>query len=759
VKPVGKASRFIGKEIPRKDAGDIVRGKAKFIGDLKLPGMLYAKVLRSPYSHALIKKIDIVKAKKLAGVKAVLTYEEAPNWRAGLPVHLGVLSRKVRYIGDAVALVAAESEEIAEEALELIDVEYEPLQAVYDTEEAMEPGAPQLYDQFPGNQFPLACPWMGPNSLQEIVMGDVEKGFADSDIVVEGTCSYDNIPNPLPLEPPGVIAHWEGPEDLTVWSSAQSPYFLKITLHYAMGRINVRSIAAQCGGSFGTKVLLWQLAFYAAALARVVRRPVKLCYTKEEHFAAYTLRLGSRFKGKVGIKKDGSVMAVSGDWLINTGYCSDAAQGMVAVGCGELQLVVRCPNWHVKPRLVCTNRNASKMVRGYGGQELEAAFIPVLSIALEKAGIDPFEFFKKNYVKPGDGYYWRDGNWWVCRGLDYTKAMEKGAEVFGWKEKWKGWLKPSAVNGTRRTGVGVGVHGNADVGEDVSEAYVRLDPDATAVIYSCVSEHGTGQRSSLCKMAAEILNLPIERVSLAPPDSLVNPYEFGPVGSRGTYAIGSAVIRAAEDARQKLLEKAARLFNVTPEELETEDGTIFVKGQKDKRVPWKAAMGFDRTCMGYGYFEPDFSVPNFMMIFVEVEVDTETGKIDLRRVVAATDVGRVIDSQSLKNQLHGCLGAAGLDSATFEETVLDKKLGRILNPNMIDYKWRTFLELPDFATVILETPIETHLFKSVGVGEIVTSPAPPAVLMAVSNAIGKRLMDYPLTPDKILKALGKLGEK
>ena len=750
--------RFIGKETPRKDGADIVRGKANFINDIKLPGMLYGKILRSTYPHALIKNIDISRAKRMDGVKAVLTYKEVPDWEAGLPSHIKVLDKTVRYVGDAVALVAADTEEIAAAALELIEVQYEPLEAVYDAEEAMKPGAPQLYTQFPGNAFPLACPWMGPDSLQEVVMGDVEKGFAESDIIAEGTCTYDNIPNPLPLEPPGVITSWEGPEDLTVWSSTQTPYFLKITLHYSMGRINVRSIGTHCGGSFGTKVIPWHLVFYAAAMAKAAQRPVKLCYSKAEHFAAYTLRLGSRFSGKVGIKKDGTVMAVSGDWFINTGFCSDAAQGMVAVGCGEVQLMVRCPNWNIKPNLICTNRNASKMVRGYGGQELEAAFIPVLCIALEKAGLDPFEFFKKNYVKPGDGYYWRDGNWWVCRGIDYTEAMDKGAAAFGWKEKWKGWLQPTEINGSRRTGVGVGVHGNADVGEDVSEAYVRLDPDATAVVYSCFAEHGTGQRSNLCKMAAEVLKLPLESVSMAPPDSLVNPYEFGPVGSRGTYAIGGAVIRAAEDAKKKLFEKSALLLETSPEDLDTEDGMVFAKGKNGKKIPWKKGLGFDRTCLGYGRFEPDFTVPNFVMLFVEVAVDTETGKTDVLRVVLATDVGQIIDPQSLKNQLHGCLGSAGLDSAIFEESVLDKKLGRILNPNMLDYKWRTFLELPLIDTVILENPLETHPFQAVGVGEIVTSPAPPAVLMAVSNAVGKRFDDYPLTPEKILKALGKVSK-
>jgi len=333
--------------------------------------------------------------------------------------------------------------------------------------------------------------------------------------------------------------------------------------------------------------------------------------------------------------------------------------------------------------------------------------------------------------------------------------MEKGAIAFGWKEKWKGWLKPTAVNDTKRRGVGVGVHGNADVGEDVSEAYVRLDPNGMATIYSCLTEHGTGQRSSLCKMVAEVLQLPLENVSMTPADSLLHPYEFGPLGSRGTYAIGSAVIAAAEEAKKKLFERSASMLKTNPEDLETEDGWVYARGKPEARIPWRAGMGVDRTLLGYGRFEPDFTVPNFLMLFAEVEVDVETGKVELVHVVTATDIGQIIDPLSLENQLHGSLGSAGLDSALFEESILDKKSGRFLNINLVDYKWRTFLELPAFQTVTLETPFPTHRFKAIGVGEISTAPGPSAILMAVSNAIGKRMHDYPLTPDKILEVLGK----
>ncbi|MBI2952700.1 MAG: xanthine dehydrogenase family protein molybdopterin-binding subunit [Chloroflexi bacterium] len=749
--------RFIGKATPRGDALDIVTGRTKFVGDIKQYGMLYGKVLRSPHPHANIRSIDTAKAKRLRGVEAVLTHEDVPNWRGGVPAHLRVLDSKVRFVGDAVALIAARTEEIAAEARELIEVDYEVLPAVYDVVEAMKPDAPRLHAAFPGNVVPPGFPWFGPHTLQEVVIGDVEKGFEEADIVVEGACAYENFPNPLPPEPPGVIAAWEGADALTIWTASQGTFTDRTVLYYILGRkVNVRAHGVAVGGSYGSKNTAWLLIVQAAVLSLASGKPVKLCYTKEEQFAAFTLRLGSRIQARIGMKKDGTVTAISGDWLVNTGYYCAGTQGQVAVGCGEIQLVVRCPNWNLKPKVVCTNRAPSGIVRGYGGQELKCAFLPILTMALEKADLDPVEFFKNNYVKPGDGYYWRDGEWWVSNGVDYTKAIEEGAKAFGWKEKWKGWLKPTAVSGTKRIGVGVGVHGNADVGEDTSEAYVRLDPEGTATLYSSISEHGTGQRSSLCKMVAEVLQLPLERVSMTPPDSLANPYEFGTVGSRGTFAVGSAVIEATEDARRKLLELAAQKLDRPIEDLETADGVIYVRPTPEIRLPWKAVMGFDRTCLGHGRFEPNFTMPNFMMVFAEVEVDVETGQVALLRVGSATDVGQIIDPLNLENQLNGSLGSAGIDSAIFEETILDRATGRVMGGNMIDFKWRTFAELPPMQHVVLETPFPSHRFKAIGVGEITPSPGPAAVIMAISNAVGVRFYDYPITPDKILKALGKV---
>jgi CO/xanthine dehydrogenase Mo-binding subunit len=751
--------RHIGKATPRKDAVDMVTGRARFLNDIKMLNMLYGKVLRSPHPHALIKKIDKSKAEQLEGVAVVLTWDDVPDWRGGTPRYTRILSRKVRYVGDAVALVAAETEEIAKEALHLINVEYELLPAVFDMEEALKPGAPQLYDEFPGNVVTPGVPFFGPKSLKEVVMGDVEKGFQEADVVTEGFFGYENIPNPLPPEPPGAIALWEEPNKVTLWVSNQASYMDKIVLFHVMGRkVEVRSIGGPCGGSYGSKYMSWQVQCYAALLSRATGKPVKLIFTKEEHLAAFTMRPASHMKARVGMKQDGTVTAVSGTWLIDTGYYSMTTQSQVAVGCGEVQIAIRCPNWDLKPVIVCTNRNASGVVRGFGGQELKCILIPILSLAMEKLDIDPFEFLRKNFVKPGDGYFWRDGNWYTYRGVDFTKAMDKGAGLFGWRDKWKGWLKPIAVEGTRRRGIGVGVHGNADIGEDASEAHVRLHPDGTAMLFSCVTEHGTGQRSNFVKMVAEVLQLPMENVSVSPSDSLINPYEFGPAGSRGTYAIGSAVIAAAEDAKQKLFEFIAPMLEAEPSELDTSDGQVFLKRYPEKRRPWRA-MGIDRTITGYGRFEPDYTLTNCMMSFVEVEVDTETGKVTLNRVVNATDAGQIIDPPGLENQMNGCLGSAGIDSALFEETILDRSTGHILNANMIDYKWRTFSELPSIDNVVLETPFPSHRFHAVGVGEIATSPGPVAVLMAVSNAIGLWLHEYPATPERVLRALGKVTPK
>ena len=449
--------RYIGKAIPRRDGSDIVTGGSAFLNDLKFHNLLYGKVLRSPHPHALIKRIDTRKAEQVKGVKAIITYETVPDWKSGnQPIRL--LDKKVRYVGDAVAIVAAETEAIAEQATRLIEVEYEVLPAVFDDYEAMKPGAPQLYDDLPGNLLPLG---LSPTWANEIVMGDVEKGLAEADAIVEGSFGYDNIPNPISMESPVAVAHWEEPDRVTVWVSNHKIWNNKHRLSSIFGdKVQVRIIGGACGGSFGSKAMSWQVQCYAAALSKATGQPVKVSFSKEEHLASFVLRPATRIDAKIGMKKDGTVTAVAGSWLVGTGYYSLTTQIQVAVGCGEAMIAVQCKNWNLKPVIVCTNRNASGIVRGFGGQELKCALIPLLSLAMEKLSLDPFDVLKKNFIKPSDGYYWRDAVWYNYRGIDYSPAMDEGATVFGWNQKWKGWLKPTAVEGTKRIGVRVGVHVN-----------------------------------------------------------------------------------------------------------------------------------------------------------------------------------------------------------------------------------------------------------------------------------------------------------
>lgn len=749
--------RHIGQATTRRDGPDVVTGRTRFLDDIKLSGMLCGRVLRSPHAHALITHVDTRSARELAGVHAVLTWKDVPDWRGGNPRITRVLDRKVRFVGDAVALVAAETAETAAAALDLIEVEYEVLPAVFDAEEALLPDAPQLYEELPGNVLPPQVAVFGPTCLTELIKGDVDGGFAEAEAVAEGTFSCQNLPNPLPPEPPGAIALWEEPNKVTIWVSNQSPYVDKVRLFYMFNReVEIRTLGGPCGGSYGSKLMSWQVQAYAVLLSRATHRPVKVMFSKEEHLSAFVLRPGMRLTGRVGIKKDGSITAVSGRLLVDTGHYSMTTQAQAAVGLGEMQLSLRCPNWDLRPTIVCTNRNASGSVRGFGGQELKCVLMPLVNQALAKLDLDPFQFLKQNFIKPNEDFVWRDGHTYTYRGVDYTAAMDAGAARFGWEQKWKGWLTPTEVRGAKRRGVGVGVHGNADVGEDASEAQVRLHPDGSAFVISCQSEHGTGQSGNVLKMAAEVLQISLDKVTLSPADSLFTPYEFGPAGSRGTYAIGSAVIAAAEDARRQLLELLAPRFHVAADELDTEDGVVFVKEDPERRLPWRA-IGLDRTVTGYGRFEPDHTLSNCLMSFVELEVDTNTGRVELLRVVNATDVGRIIDPLSLEGQLNGCLGSAGIDGALWEETVLDSGTGRILNSNLLDYKWRTTRDLPIIENVVLETPVASHRFGALGVGEISTSPGPAAVLMAASNALGVWLRDYPLTPERVLGALYRPG--
>jgi xanthine dehydrogenase molybdenum-binding subunit len=751
--------RHIGKNAKRIDAKDIVTGKTIFLDDFKMKELIYGKALRSPYASAKIVRVDISKAEALSGVRAVVYYGNMPeickSWGLGTPSIVPILRDSAAYVGDAVALVAADTAQIAEEAVSLIEIEYEQRPAVFSTVDAVKPGAPRVHEEFDSNILP-AVRFIEEDMLMHVKRGDVEKAFEECDFIVEGENEYAALGSPMAMEPPCVIAQFTG-KRMLAWATTQTPSLYSICMSGRTHSLPFDTTAFNLGGGFGNKVMLHTTSLYCSVLAVASGRPVKMNLTKTEQLLVHDERIGMYAKGKIGIK-DGIVHAVKGFCYLDCGAYNDCGQWQIGVGMGETQIALgKCKNWDFEGKLVVTNHVQTGAVRGFGGQEIKATVMPLVMQSLHRANVDPVEFWINNFAQTGDGWLWRDQKWYDCREQDYTHVMRSAAEKFGWKDKWKGWNTPTRSDGVRAVGVGVSVHANADVGEDNSEAYVRIEPrTGYAYLHSGIPEIGSGQHSNLRKFVAEVLDMELEKVVIAPENTESMPFDSGPIGSRATLTTGTAITRAAEDARRKLLELAAKKLHASPEDLSTRDGYIFYKNRPDVHYPLANFVSFGTTITGIGRYFADYSKSNFNIYFSEVEVDLETGFAKLLKVTVGTDVGQIIDPIALEMQVHGGFGAAAADSGLLDENVLDRSTGHIMTGNMIDYKWRTFDDFPEIDYVIEESLPEISRFKAVGFGEISGAPGPASIMMAISNAIGKDFCHYPATPESILRAIGKL---
>ncbi|MBQ4046207.1 MAG: xanthine dehydrogenase family protein molybdopterin-binding subunit, partial [Lachnospiraceae bacterium] len=368
--------RYIGKHGNRAEADELVSGKRQFLDDLIIPGMLTVKVLRSPYPNCLIKTIDLEKAKALPGVVGVCSYKEAPDWKCGLPNHRRVLDSHMRFTGDSVALVAAETPEIADEALRLIDVTYEELPFVLDCEEALKPDAPQLYEEYPGNEIPKTTPF-SEEPFNQIFTGNVEQAFKKSKYVQEGYMRYENMAHPLPPESPGCIASWTSEHAVTVWYNGGAPHLQKFNTEASIPGVAVRVIACQSGGSYGSKQLIPHMILQAVLMSKITGRPCKFIMDRNEHMLTYELRQGSRIRGRIGMTEDGIINAVEGMWYTDSGMSSTYAQAMTAVGLGECQAFLgKCRDWALDTKLVATNHSSQAPIRGFGGQECKSVLVP-----------------------------------------------------------------------------------------------------------------------------------------------------------------------------------------------------------------------------------------------------------------------------------------------------------------------------------------------------------------------------------------------
>lgn len=766
--------KYVGKNCTRIDAKDIVTGKATFLDDHKFNDVLHCVVLKSPVPHANIKSIDTTEAEAMPGVHAVMTYKDFnPDFGMGEPPMKPILGQRVQFAGDGVAIVAADTPEIGRAAIETIKVEYEELKAVYYPVDAIKEEAPQLYnrDDIHNNIVPGGSrgfqhgdhyPWY------HLERGDVDKAFEECDFVTEDFVEFAQKPTPLPPETPGVVAMWEGGENYMVYGTSQSCFIMQIQNETVIPGFRVHGKAFNVGGSYGSKNALVIPTQYCCALSKKTRRPVKWQQSKTEHFVIHETRLGSQIGAKMGCDKDGIIKAVRGEWDIDCGCFCSTTQGQVSVGLGECQLFCgQAENWDLMTNCVVTNKNSAGVVRGYGGQELNACLSLLMTRVMRAANVDPCESFKKNFIHGGQKYIWRDGEYWECdKSINYDDGIQKAADKFRWKDRWKGWNVPTYVSpdGRYKRGLGLSVCGNADVGESWTEGFVHVvphitEPKSDIIVQMDVTESGMGQRSNILKQVAEILNVPYDVIKITDPDSMFNGTNTGLCGSRGTITCGRAACKAAQDVKKQLIELAAPVLQVEPEYLELYDYGVrsIARPGKQLWVPWNELIPQFCTITGFGRHSENFSTPSCLVTFVEVEVDTKTGLVKVIDVLNGSDAGQIIDPAALEMQLQGAIGSASMDTALFEESIVDPATGKLLSSNMIDYKWRPFNEFPPFGLSVTESHINSYHFKAVGIGENAGAGAASAVMMAIGNAIGADIKRYPATPDVVLEAISSIG--
>jgi CO/xanthine dehydrogenase Mo-binding subunit len=732
----------IGKKVERVDAFERLTGQAKYAADIYLPGMLYAKILRSPYPHARVVKIDASKAAALSGVKAVLTSGDVPKFPIhGRPdpptVEMPVLADVARYVGDEIMAVAAVDEETAEEALELIKVEYDVLPYVLDVEEAMKPGAPKIYPE--GNVVR--------EKADTVIRGNVEEGFRQADVILEETYRTNMIQHTT-LETRITVASWSG-KRLTIWDSHKNPFRLRSDLARALKiRVNqIRVITAFIGGDFGDKGNLERQHIIAALLAKKTGRPVKIEFSREENYLAAHHRYPTTWRLKYGVKNDGTLTAIDVKLLADCGayYHFDAAIGSLEVP----KAVYRCPNMRLQGYNVFTNKPEGGHMRCVGHP---AGMFPQevhMDRLAEKLDMCPLAFRLKNYAKKEDGD--QDAKVpFASVGMD--ECAQQGAEKVGWSANWK---KPGSSSGPVKRGIGVAFQScrHGAIVPPMS-SIIKLDTDGTVEVLNGLNDSGGAQKTTVALIAAEELGIPFANIEVTTGDTDANSDSSAPSGSRGTASTGLAVVAAARDAKNQLLEAAEEILKKKKEELEIKDGKIFIKSE-NKSVSYQEILSkMPSPIIGRGTAKAPRNVAmhTFGAHFAEVEVDTRTGKIEIMRLIVAHDMGRVINRLGVENQMQG--GAImGIGYGILEKQHFDKDTGISVNPNMVDFKVPSILDIPVIETIAVESIDPFGPFGAKGVGEPPYGVPAPAIANAIYNAIGVRFKEIPINIREIIDGL------
>lgn len=783
----------VGDDIPRVDGSAKVSGAAQYTADIDLPGMLHAKALRSPHPHARLVRIDVSRAAALPGVIAIVTRDDLeglnPYYGAVVEDQPVLAMERVRCVGDIVAAVAAEEREIAEEAVELMEAEYEPLPAVFDVVEAARPGAPVIHEERFETQAAIFREQLNLNAGGNVCSvfragdGDVDAGFAEADEVFENTYRMPPVQHGH-IEPHVAAAVWESPNRLVVHTPCQNAVGLQEQLAriFAIPESGVRVIVPFVGGGYGGKTHA-RLEPVTALLARKAGRPVQWVLTREEVFLTGR-RYGGFVRMKTGFKRDGRLTAREVEVFYDLGAYALSGPANAKTGSYVASGPYRVPNRRLTTYAVYTNLPPAGPYRGVGVPHVAWAYESEMDRIARHLGMDPMELRLKNLVQEGDVFV--TGEPLVSVGI--SDCLRQVASGIGWRdgqEQEDGGEEgedddSAAAQGPLRRGKGLAVIMKSTTTPTASAASVRLNGDGSVMLMTSSTEMGQGVRTCLAQIVAERLGLPVERVTVSAPDTDVTPYDKSTSSSRTTFHMGNAALRAAEDVREQLLEAGAQALEVDQADLELGVDGVRVRGVPDRglTVPQLLKVKYGDS-VGSIFGSCNFQVKGgldprtgkgkaaafwfFSACGAEVEVDVETGKVRVVNVATSVDVGKAINPLQCWLQNEGSMLEA-LGAAFFEEMVFEQ--GQPVNGTLLEYMLPSMEDHPErFQSLLVETPHPDGPFGAKGVGEAVIPAVAPAIGNAVANALGGvNITELPLRPERIVAALaeraaGAPGEK
>ncbi len=749
----------LGKDTPILDGLEKVTGRARFVPDLKVEGMLYGKVLRSPYPHARLLKIDTSKAERVSGVKGIITGNNVSQHRFGTMVPDWVIlpRDKVRFHGDEIAAVAANSEEAAAEAVSLIEVEYEELPAVYDPELAMAEDAPLLYEDKENN---IAVTF-------NVHRGNVEEALAKADLVFEETYETNQVYQ-AHMEPMAALVVPGDYERLIMWLSTQVPSMSRLRYSEAlqMSSEDLRIIKPHVGGGFGAK-FEYKSHILAAVLTRKTGLPVRMVNCREEDFRAGNPRVPMKIWVKLGLKKDGTLLAKDTKIIAGNGARTVYGPAITSTACYRIDSLYKFQNVRSTGYTVYTNTIPTSCFRGFGNAQMHFAMESALDTICHQNDLDPIEIRKLNGVTPG----FTSIHGWEIKSCALKECLDKATQESDWSEK----KKEADQKGPVKKGIGVAicnhVSGNRPFYKpfDGSSSLVRLTPEGKAIVFTGEADIGQGMNTTFALIAAEAVGLNVKDVRTAAVDTDISPFGLGSFATRGTTIGGRAVYEAAINLKKQLIEHIARVYEKQAEEIKINNGKIYFAGIEEPLPVAEAMQNISYTLggtslVGHGVFVPDTVLPDenkygnvspaypFACHIAEVEVDTETGKARLLNYWAVHDVGRVLNKQTLEGQVEGGV-MMGAGWALGEDMVL--KDGALVNPNFHDYCLPTAMDIPrgKIYSYFMESDDPNGPFGAKGIGEPSLNPVPAAIANAVFDAVGVRITDLPITPEKILAGL------